>query len=349
MNINTAGRSATLRAPAVKPAELMARLVQHGLDGGPVKAVKSNYGSVCQPGHEELLTQKKTKPLPMAPAGHKQRQREGNGSSFGSSVAPVVIPDPGSPVHARLVALDEKHRGRKYTGLYFPTVGSVRFSGAILPDSSDGDYVIDEWVRFMNSSNILGGPAEVVSRDLFLVNANFVLRKWCDRQVFDFGNMRRLLIAHAPRYFPAGMTIQESQVQLRSGCPSGSFIISDPAWPNRHNSVKMHMVSGKVNFMGFPSTAMIAQVHDALSRFVFDHWAEVVAIRPHPDSSPVPAAEAASMHAAVRACAARDIARAAAIPEAQKSAAGALVEALAAELAPDAEALSMMGEFAAYL
>jgi hypothetical protein len=282
LNHTTAGRSAKLGAPSVKHADLIGKIIEHGIVGTPVVAVNCNFGNICQPGYECRLKHG-AKEQPMAPAGHKRRQVEGSGGCFGSAVEPALKPPPDSAVYKRLIERNPKNSERVYAGLYFPTTGSTTFSGSVLPDYADAEWAIDEWVKFLNDSNVLGGPVEVITRGLIMTNSNFRLNRWCNRQVFNFAAMRRVILDHAKDYFPAHITISESQVHLEAGNDNGTFRMESTKHQGRKNLVKFYHGTGKVNFMGFPSPEFTQVVYTGLSRMFTDHWSELVAMKPRPD------------------------------------------------------------------
>ena len=282
LHFTTAGRSAKLDAPPVKHADLIERIKKHGLGTGPVKVVNCNFGRICQPGYEHKVKEG-AKSQPIAPAGHKQRQPEGAGGCFGSAVEPTLKPPVGSLVYQKLLERGDRNRDRVYPGLYFSTTGSTTFSGSILPDYEDADWAIDEWVRFLNESQILGGPVKVKSRGLIMTNSNFRLRKWCERQVLNFSALRQLLLTRAHEYFPADITVPDSQMSLTSGNNDGIFRLKNPANPSRKNTVKLYHSTGKINFMGFPSPEFAKTIYAGLSRMFEDHWSSLVIMRPRPD------------------------------------------------------------------
>lgn len=283
-NVTTRGRSARINVTPMSPEQLTILLHKKKLGSGPVKVVNSNYGSICQPGYESHLKvgQRKVK---IAAAGHRQRQYEGTGQSFGSSIAPRIFPPKDSDLYRAIMAKNPgKNADRSYPCLVFPTTGSVEVSGAVLDDASDGDRAIDYWVEFLNERKIYEQPVHVIERGNIMTNANFVLNRFCERQVFNYPALKKFLLEESRRHLPPDFFIRESEIQLDSSRADGSFKVRMASAPKRRNTVKMYLKSGKVNFLGFPSPEIVDIVYDFLTDIFTRFWGRLIVMTPHPDN-----------------------------------------------------------------
>ena len=270
-----------------KIASLLLNLV--GITPGcPVVAINSNEGGMAQPGFEYLI--KKAAPAPaLAPAGRRNRMPEGKGTSFGSAIEPIFQLVPGSPiekrVRERLQSLKQKKGNvspRLYRSMYFAASGSLQVRGVVLPDEADGHWATNAWLDFLNEpvgpggSPRLGGAATLQGpRIIDLANFRFTIRRISSRQILNAEALiDRLQAEDNPLGYPVLVATREtSRAQVNLDCEG------------KKPAVKFFLMSGKVNFLGFPSREVAERVHAMLGRLLEEEWNSLVSIRPLKDEA----------------------------------------------------------------
>lgn len=276
LTLTTAVLAAKVAGPRHSHRALIAKLIQEGLSG-PVKAVNSNYGGTSQPGYEHYI-KAGAKEMPLPPAGHKNRQPEGQGGSFNSALEPVMKPSPESEIGQRLAEAGQQDR--VYKVKFFPTTGSMQVSGVVLPDLSDGKWVIHALIQFLNDSNLLGGAASLESaiREE-LVNFKFTLRQRTVRQVINFRGLHTFLTTDpAAGGLPAPLIL--ATLKPPSDGAKASFSCRFGCKTPR---VNLFLISGKINFLGFPSYDFAREMYQFLSDQFLANWDKFVALQPLKD------------------------------------------------------------------
>jgi len=278
---------ATIDAPRFRHKDIMPVLMRIGEPSGVVIAINSNYGGVVQPNYEEHL-KTGAKPKKNAPAGRKQRQPEGQGGCFSSALEPILRPPPDSEICQKLEANDLV--GIIYKLKYFPTTGSFQVAGCRLNDLTDGYWATEEFTKYLNRINILGGPASVREGSYHLAKRNFkfVLNKRAERQMINFDELYRIILDEKGWPVP----IIEATVKITGRETSFLFHYECEPDLNGKPRVKMPRVnfyhaSGRINFLGFPSFEFAQQVYNILDRMFLNNWDAIVQLTPLRDNAPI--------------------------------------------------------------
>jgi hypothetical protein len=279
--------AARVEAPRYKQSVLIVVLKLIGIPPGcEVLVVNSNYGAVAQKGFEHLV-KSTAKDKPLAAPGRRNRQDEGGGGSFNSALEAQLKPPRGSAVWAQLEARGDGDR--VYQVKYFPTSGSVQVCGVVLADSSDGEWAIAAWIRFVNAVNLLDGPAAMDGPTYKnLVNFKFQVRFRSARQrlnhqaVFDYIN------AQPADALPAPLIRAAQRPPIDGDRASFRFAAGE-----KTPRVNLFLGTGKINFLGFPTKQFASDVYDLLERCARADWYKFVKTKPVKDSAAEQLAELA--------------------------------------------------------
>lgn len=269
----------------VSHRELVPKLQAMGLrNGGTVVVINSNYGGVAQLGYEDNI-KLGGKEMPLAPAGRKHRQPEGQGGSFNSALEPVLVPAKDSEPVCTLIAQGKQVSSYKLK--YFPTTGSMQVAGVKDHHLSDGIWAIQEWVKFLNETQLLGGVAGIVPNSVRpeMMNFKFRLNKRVDRQIMNYPLILQILHGqhHVENFigWPAPVLPMSIKDNSETSAISFKFQLG-----KKTPRVNLLPESGKVNFMGFPSLQFALDVYCALVDLFSRNWEDLVILCPLEDDAP---------------------------------------------------------------
>jgi hypothetical protein len=280
LHLTTSVLAANIDGPRFTHKELIERLRQRGEPSGVVLAINSNYGAVSQPNYEALI-KPGGKEQPLAPAGRKHRQPEGRGGSFNSALEPILQPAPGSYVSQQLAELGKPHTSYKVK--YFPTRGSMQVSGVIFQDLGDGIAVINDWVSYLDRTQLLDGPASLTPGSIRpeMINYKFRLQKRTERQVINFHELYNCLLHEVDDLLPAPLIETALKRPSEGARASFKFDCGNGKTPR----VNLFLTSGKINFLGFPSSDFAQQVYAFLNHLFSTQWGRFVSLRPLDDDA----------------------------------------------------------------
>ena len=290
----------------IQHRELIPLLQETGLPANSsVVAINSNFGGVANLRGKDFLKEG-GKQMPLAPAGRKHRQPEGRGGSFNSALEPVLLMPTSAPPYAEL-----QRQGKnvtKYMLKYFPTTGSMQVAGVKDHNLSDGVWAINEWVAFLNETQILGDDTGVVPGTVRpeMMNFKFQLQKHVDRQLINYVLFYEIVKGDVQSVDPKTIKFKgwpapiiEATVKDNSETSAISFKFS---LGKKMPRVNVHPESGKINFMGFSSMEFARSVYNAFLDLFSSNWDMLVILAPLEDDAPkINAKEAeAAMRALLR-------------------------------------------------
>lgn len=274
----------------IQHRELIPLLQEIGLPAdGAVVAINSNFGGVANLRGKDFLKEG-GKQMPLAPAGRKHRQPEGRGGSFNSALEPVLLmPSDAAPY----AVLQEQGKNiTKYMLKYFPTTGSMQVAGVKDHNLTDGMWAINQWVEFLNDTQILGGDTGIVPGTVRpeMMNFKFQLRKVADRQLINYVLFFEIVMGEVKSVDPKTIKFKgwpapiiEATVKDNSETSAISFKFS---FGKKMPRVNVHPESGKINFMGFSSMEFARGVYDAFLDLFSQNWDKLVILAPLEDDAP---------------------------------------------------------------